>query len=234
MVQRFQGRSFSVTNDNEHQGGSGQSGEWGSAETSKLALIWPDYNQAVQAIRIMALNFTALDELAWWDELVNALDGRMRFVGHSEETFIEPSYTEVRHQSMLNSLGISDSVISRKDVMRAWIAKESGGLYWGGGKPKNTPYRMTEGELDEHGSFGYNQVLFTFTQYGMNKCSDIDGVNLYHPKNNLLGQIAFASSDDGNCGRSLYLSFIKPRKFYVRFSDSIDDGNVQLVGYGTK
>lgn len=234
MVQRFQGRSFSDKNTDSSQGGSGRSGEWNNQEVIQLSRVWSDYLQAVQAISRPKLNFSALDELAWWDDLVKALDGNVKFIGDSEERSGSPTYTEERHQSMLGSLGLSGSAISRKDIMRAWIAKESGGLYWGAGKPEKTPYRMTEGGADERGSFGYNQILFTLTQYGMNKCSDIDGINLYHPKNNLLGQIAFASGKNGNCGRSLYLSFINSRKFHVKFSDAIDDGNIQLVGYGVR
>ncbi len=241
MVKRFKGRSFATIVDDVNLGGNSQTGHVTTEVLAQLQKVWSDYLDSTQRFNKTQLGFADLNSYkdlngtTWWDLMVAALDGTVNFENKPTPTSVTATYSDAHHKRMLVSLGLPETVNKRDDVMKAWVAQESSGVYWGGGKPQNTPYRMTEGGAEERGSFGYNQVQFTFTGYGSNKCSTLEDVNLYHPKNNLLGMVAYASKNTPNCGRSFYNAFntVLSENFDKSF-DNTNNLNATLVGYGNK
>lgn len=245
MVRRFKGRSNTVTlkrallaqlqpddkRIDRHMAGAMENGNVDISMLSQLAHVWLDYQIAVQAYPLPSVGFSMLDSQNWWGDVVSALDGHAMFTGKTTPIEIPATYTQEIHEKALQAAGVSASEYSREQLIRAWIAQETEGLLWGGAD-KKLIYRMNEGNGEERGSFGFNQIQFIMSPYGNAKCKQLEGVNTYHPRNGLLAMIVFAASDNGNCGRSLYRGVIS-REFDVDFDNNNNLG-ATLVGYGYK
>ncbi len=232
MVRRFQGHSFSSVNNDDAQAGKYQTGTVEESILQQLAKVWRDYQSATeQFVNKAQINFATLDGLKWWGDMEAALDGSVTFNGKPNANTLPVTYTQTKHKSMLTSLGLEETAKTRQDVMKAWVAQESSGLYWGGGDPR-TSFRMTEGSADERGSMGYDQILFQYV-YGANSCAGVKDINLYHPRNNLLGFIAYASSTARNCGSSFTRMFTEHEDSWAIKFDNTNNGlGATLVGYG--
>ncbi|WP_028671775.1 hypothetical protein [Saccharospirillum impatiens] len=114
--------------------------------------------------------------------------------------------------------------ITREGIVRAWIYQENGGDHWGARSFPNDAasrdFRIAEGGADEEGSMGFNHIVWKRMYGDENDCASIRGyllnnghpdgaenINMYHPKNSLLGFAMAASDEDCGASNGLYRAF---------------------------
>ena len=128
------------------------------------------------------------------------------------------TYTEATHAGILRLAGVTaDKTNTRNIFLRNWITHEST-YHWGNNIKNNqpSPYRMTEGGADEHGSLSFSQLLYGH-RYGLTPCAAHAeaGLNLYHPGDNVKTFVVHTASDNGvstgqtRCKGMMYAGFIE-------------------------
>ena len=147
-------------------------------------------------------------------------------------------YSEEIHNGILTLAGNSTAGKGRKELLKHWVSHESK-YHWGsnnaaktGGAYQPTPFRMSEGGADEHGSLSYSQVLYTY-KYGSNPCTahKDNGLNLYDPEDNLKTMVVHSAAKS-NCKGGLYRAFGEKTLAEPYALGSLNTRNInKLVGY---
>ena len=156
----------------------------GNNTLTRIALHWNDYLAAFEAYpQSPVIDSTHQDFDNWLAAGSETLD----------DTFNDSFASQIASQS--------EPIEIRKRLLYAWTLHETEARHWG----FQTPYRIHLGGYDNRGSIGFSQIQNRF-KYGLEAGDNVfDGINLYHPSENIRGFGIWGGVDDA---RSLYHAFI--------------------------
>ncbi|RYZ83576.1 MAG: hypothetical protein EOO68_32750, partial [Moraxellaceae bacterium] len=162
-----------------------------------MAPVWGQYLAATNTVKTPFFTRDKLTEENW-NTFAAAMTGTVNFQLPVSQITIALKYDDTLHKSAMTAIG---GTATRVDLLKAWVNKEND-RHWGAGE---TEYRISEGGSDEVGSIGFSQIWFSYLYGAVQGCKPLEGVNMYHPHNNLLGFAVWAGSD--KCGGAFYRSF---------------------------
>lgn len=235
LIARFQARNNHTSSS--YLEGNSEDGKPGRSTLRALGRVWRHYREAYDwaAKNSIGGHLTVSNSPdKWWADASSALDGGdipYDYPKGVAKRSIPKTYTKALHAGITNDFPAAAKPLTRKGLLKSWVYQESGNLFWGAGAPE-TPYRMLEGSADEWGSMGFNHVLWPKMYGRTTRCISVrgyakpvttkgnisEGVNMYKPKNNLLGLVAAASDDKCTSSDGLYRAFIDtaPKTTYKR------------------
>lgn len=97
-----------------------------------------------------------------------------------------------------------DENLTRDKILKAWVEQETGNKgHWG----YKVPYRITLGSGDDLGSIGFSQIQNKYKYGGSDKTVKLDNLNLYNPKDGVIGFARWSNEKD--MGEGFYRAFVK-------------------------
>ena len=159
-------------------------GSVGSNTLSRITLHWNDYLAAFETyIQSPVINSTHQDFNTWLTAGSETLD----------DTFNDLFASQIASQL--------EPIEIRKRLLYAWTLHETEARHWG----FQIPYRIHLGGYDNRGSIGFSQIQNRF-KYGLTAGDSVfDGINLYHPSDNIKG-FGLWSGEQG--AKNFYHAFI--------------------------
>ncbi|RFA27165.1 hypothetical protein CAI21_15045, partial [Alkalilimnicola ehrlichii] len=224
MVRRFQARNFSDGRVLLRHLRDDASGVVDESTLNWLGRDWSLYQRAYEAYADIGSGAGVLgpDVPQFADWLADAVT--VWEEGYEGVSSVPETYTQAHHRDVLEAAGLganSYAAYSRQRLLRGWITHESS-FHWGsnrggsGGRPyQPTPYRMTEGGADEHGSLSFSQLLYAF-RFGSSPCRAHGEaeLNLYDPRENVMTFALHTGSDNSsaeemsNCHGAFHRAFV--------------------------
>ncbi len=224
MLKRFKGRSFALTVHHPATpteeaystidvAGIQQTAVVDTATLDQLTRVWIHYYAGYSDYKDDPVTSGSVPE-SWWTDLATLLNDGGPIPFEKAATSYSLIGLNVPIGSITAEFPTDAAGIKLEGVLQAWSQQETGGLIRGGtGKPV-TPYRMHEGGADDHGSMGFNHILWK-TMYGREPgCNALRGylgnehnVNLYSIRNSFLGFLTAAAHQGCSASNGLYRAY---------------------------